>query len=484
MTIRKQTSSTWPWGDDPPANWHRAAYADAATVPFWLDTEERPDPLPPLRADERADLVVVGGGLSGLWAAVLAKQRDPDRDVVLVEGGRIAGAASGRNGGFLSYSLTHGVGNGMSRFPEEMPQLERLGLRNFDAIVGTIREHGIECGLELTGHMDIALEPHEEEWLAEEVEALRQFGHDVELLDGEAMRAEVASPLFRSGLWLRSGSAMVDPARLCWGLQRIALEAGVRIYEGTPVRSLDREPGRVALRCDGGRVEAQRVLLATSAFRGLVPAIRARVVPVYDYVLVTEPLGAEARKALRWERRQGLSDVANQFHYYRLTADDRILWGGYDAVYDFGGRVSPSRYHRRDESFAKLAMHFFRTFPQLEGVRFTHRWGGAIDTCSRFFAFYGTALDGRVAYNVGHTGLGVGASRFGAELALDLLDGRDSEALRLRAFRSKPIPFPPEPLRWAVIQLTRDRLDAADRNQGRRGLWLRTLDRLGLGFDS
>lgn len=139
---------------------------------------------------------------------------------------------------------------------------------------------------------------------------------------------------------------------------------------------------------------------------------------------------------------------------------------------------------QREETFAALAKHFFETFPQLEGVRFSHRWGGAIDTCSRFFAFTGTALGGRVAYTVGHTGLGVGASRFGATLALDLLDGRDTEATRLRAFRSRPLPFPPEPLRWAVIEFTRNRLDAADRRGGKRGLWLRLLDRLGLGFDS
>ena len=137
-----------------------------------------------------------------------------------------------------------------------------------------------------------------------------------------------------------------------------------------------------------------------------------------------------------------------------------------------------------EECFAGLAQRFFTTFPQLQGLRFTHRWGGAIDTCSRFFAFTGTAHDGKVAYTVGHTGLGVCASRFGASVALDLLDGVASEATRLRAIRSRPLPFPPEPLRWAAIELTRNRLDAADRNGGRRGLWLRALDRAGLGFNS
>ena len=141
-------------------------------------------------------------------------------------------------------------------------------------------------------------------------------------------------------------------------------------------------------------MRARRALLATSAFPPLVRAIRRYVVPVYDYVLVTEPLSAAQRDAIGWRGRQGVSDIANQFHYYRQTDDHRILWGGYDAIYDFGGRVAPER-DQRPATFELLAEHFFATFPQLEGLRFTHRWGGAIDTCSRFSALWGRALDGR-----------------------------------------------------------------------------------------
>ena len=196
--------------------------------------------------------------------------------------------------------------------------------------------------------------------------------------------------------------------------------------------------------------------------------MRSRIVPVWDYVLVTEPLTPAQRSALGWQRRQGVSDMANRFHYYRLTADDRILWGGYDAIYHYGNGMGAER-EQRDATFARLAQHFFRTFPQLEDVRFTHRWGGPIDTCSRFFAFYGLSHAGRVAYAAGHTGLGIGASRFGARVALDLLAGRDTEATRSRLVRTRPLPFPPEPLRWAVIQATRRALARADRRQGRRG---------------
>jgi glycine/D-amino acid oxidase-like deaminating enzyme len=175
--------------------------------------------------------------------------------------------------------------------------------------------------------------------------------------------------------------------------------------------------------------------------------------------------------------------MANQFHYYRQTDDGRILWGGYEAVYDFGGRVAPER-DQRPETFELLADHFFTTFPQLEGLGFSHRWGGAIDTCSRFSALWGRALGGRAVYVVGFTGLGVGSSRFGARVGLDLLDGADNERTRLEMVRRRPLPFPPEPARWAAIQMTRRALARADERGGRRGPWLRALDRFGLGFDS
>jgi glycine/D-amino acid oxidase-like deaminating enzyme len=206
------------------------------------------------------------------------------------------------------------------------------------------------------------------------------------------------------------------------------------------------------------------------------------IAPVYDYCLTTEPLTPAQLDSLGWKNRQGLSDISNQFHYYRLTADNRILWGGYDAVYFFGGKMN-TELESRPETWAKLSRHFFETFPQLEGVRFSHAWGGAIDTCSRYSVFWGTAMRDKVAYAIGYTGLGVASTRFGAQVMLDLLDGRSTQATHTKFVRSKPIPFPPEPFRFVGIQATRWALNREDKT-GKRNLWLRTMDRLGLGFDS
>jgi glycine/D-amino acid oxidase-like deaminating enzyme len=484
MTMRsRRQPSTWAWGGPPPSDRDRRAYADAEPRPFWLDSPHAPPPRAPLEGRRDADLAIVGGGLGGLWAAVQAKQIDPGREVVLLEAEAVAHGATGRSGGFFSSSLTHGVANGVSRFAEEMPLLERLGRQNFDRTVVALGQFEIDCDLELGGELTVALEPHEERGLIDDAEQLERLGHDVVLLDRDAVRAELDSPMYRGGLWQRDGAGILDPARLAWGLAHAAVSLGAHVHERSAVLSIRATGGRIELRTPGGSVRARQVVLATGAFRSPLAAVRRRIVPVWDYVLVTEPLDAARLGALGWTRRQGVSDAANRFHYYRLTADNRVLWGGYDAIYHYGNGVGPDR-AQRNATFARLAQHFFRTFPQLEGVRFTHRWGGPIDTCGRFFAFYGLSHGGRVAYAAGHTGLGIGASRFGARVALDLLAGRDTEATRSRLVRTRPVPFPPEPLRWAVIQGTRRALARADRRRGRRGAWLRLLDRLGLGYDS
>ncbi|NBM15313.1 FAD-binding oxidoreductase [Streptomyces sp. GC420] len=461
-----------------------SSLTDAEPVPYWLDDPGRPEALPALAGDEHCDLLVVGGGYSGLWTALLAKERDPGRDVVLVEARETGWAASGRNGGFCAASLTHGLGNGLARWPGELPRLEELGAANLDAIEAAVARHSIDCDFERTGEIDVATEPHQVGELRDLQAQAAALGLDAgEFLDRDAVRAQVDSPTFLGGVWDREGVAMLNPAKLAWGLRRAVASLGVRVYERTPALSLtDAGPGML-VRTPYGRIRARQVALGTNVFPSLVRRVRPFVVPVYDYALTTEPLTDGQLAAVGWKNRQGLGDSANQFHYFRLTADRRILWGGYDAVYPYGGRVRAEHEHR-PETYLRLAEHFFHCFPQLEGVRFSHAWGGAIDTCSRFSAFFGTAHRGRVAYAAGFTGLGVGATRFGADVMLDLLSGEPTERTRLEMVRSKPLPFPPEPVRWAGIGLTKWSLARADAHGGRRNLWLRTMDRLGLGFDS
>lgn len=441
---------------------------------YWI--EEAPgDRYPRLTGDLSCDLAVVGGGYTGLWTALLAKREDPDARVVLVEGRRIGWAASGRNGGFCEASLTHGDENGRSRFPGEFDRLQRLGMANLDEIEATVAELGLDAQFERNGAIDVATEPHQVPWLREAAD-----GDAAVFLDQDAVRARVHSPTYLAGLARRRDSALVHPARLARALARACEDAGVEIFEHSPVEGIG---DGTTLYTPEGVLRSARTALATNVFPSLLKRNRLATVPVYDYVLMTEPLSAEQLASVGWSGREGIGDSANQFHYYRRTAYDRILFGGYDAIYHYGGRVR-AEYEDRPQTFRRLAGHFFTTFPQLEGLRFSHKWAGAIDTCSRFCAFFGTAREGRVAYATGYTGLGVAATHFGAKVMLDLLAGRRTERTELEMVRSRPLPFPPEPAAAIGINLTRWSLDRADHDEGRRNLFLRTLDAVGLGFDS
>jgi len=451
--------------------------------PVWLDSAVAPPARGALRGALHADLAVVGGGFTGLWTAFRALEREPGRTVVVVEGARVASAASGRNGGFVDASLTHGLANGVARFGSEIERLEELGMANLDGIEATVAREGIDCGFERTGSIDVATAPWQAAAIAGSARLARSHGEDVEVLERSALRDRIDSPTYLGGLVHRRSTALVDPARLAWGLAAAVESRGAVLLEQSPVAALETDGRRVRLVGVEGSVTADHVVVATSAFRPLLRRVRRRVIPVYDYVLATEPLEASRRASLRWHGREGLADMGNQFHYYRLTPDDRVLFGGFDAIYYFNGAMGPAR-EVRHATFSRLAAHFIETFPQLDGVRFTHAWGGAIDTCSRFCAFFGTAQRGRVAYAAGFTGLGVGASRFAADVLLDLVAGVPSELTELEMVRTAPLPFPPEPLRSAVVAMTRRSIARADADDGRRDAWLRLLDRFGLGFDS
>ncbi len=495
-------------------------------VSYWL-AGPAPDPLPPLHGETTADIVVVGAGFTGLWTAIRLIETDPSLRVVVLEQAFVGFGASGRNGGFCEASLTHGRANGQRHVPDEVDLLARLGRENLRELVAFTRQHRIECDLEETGSLAVADQPHHVDEFRAWVDEANARGERLVFLDRDEVRAEVHSPLWHAGVLAGpEENVLVDPAKLCRGLRRVALELGVTIHESTrvigvepvagavrvrtaawsaerdepfglarrtglPFEPGDLLPGRRAARPSSrsrpeagtGAVLAGHVVVATSAYSGWLPRLGPLFVPVYDYVLVSEPLTPEQRASIGWAGRQGMSDASNQFHYFRLTADERILWGGYDAIYYAWNGVGP-RYDRRPATFRKLEAHFRTAFPQLAGLAFPYRWGGAIDTTTRFAVIFGQALGGRLTYALGYTGLGVGASRWAAGVVRDFILRPESELLRLGFVRRPPFPFPPEPVRSVAVGLVRRELDRADRNGGRRGLVLRALDGLGIGFDS
>ncbi|MEH6453644.1 MAG: FAD-dependent oxidoreductase [Psychromonas sp.] len=464
---------------------HLEALKDSKYCSVWHDQAIKPDTSTALKGDKICELVIVGGGFTGLWAALQAKERQPDADIILIEKTFIGDGASGRNGGFLSAHLAHGDGNTELQFPDEAEQLHALGQQNLKEFIETLTRYNIDAHYEKVGDTVVATAPSSVDDLREIYEKEKAAGEDVVWFNKEEMQAQVNSPTYLAGLWFRGGyDGIIDPARLCWGLKRVIEELGVRIYEQTALQrfvSLDSQKMKVY--CDGGSITSDKIFMATNAYRSSLAQIRKTIIPIWDYQLATEPLTPEQMALIGWDKfHHALSNHVNMFHYYRLTKDNRITWGGGGAVRYYYNNGTDQNCADIPARFEQLSKEFFETFPQLEGLKFSHRWSGIIATSSRFCVAPGVAYDGRVAWAVGYTGLGVGASRFGARVGIELLGYQPSDILKMQFVNKKVIAWAPEPLRWIGVRLTQRALEKADANGGKRGAWLKMLDMMNLGF--
>jgi glycine/D-amino acid oxidase-like deaminating enzyme len=450
---------------------------------YWLARRE-PHETVMLDGAQRTDVVVVGAGLTGIWTALFLKELEPATDVTVVEQGVAAYGASGRNAGMLSETVDHSHGLAIQHFGlDEARRMAVLGEQNVAEMVAFLSDRKIACDFEPTGRLMVALTPAQQEEARRTVATARSLGLTTfRELDRDAVHGEVHSPLYLGGVWV-TGGGILDPVKLVDGLRREAERQGVRVYERSPVRRLEEVSAGVRVRTPHGSIKARRAVLATSAYtHHLVPGVARRFIPLYDYVLVSDPLTPGQRDEIGWRHRQGVSDGRTFFNYYRLTADDRILWGTSEAAYYRGNRVDPSCDHS-PEHYAALRASFRRHFPALSGLEFPYAWGGAICSTTRLTPFFGRALEGRVVYGLGYTGHGLGTTRIAGRILAHLALDRPGELLDLALVTRKPFPYPPEPLRsWAVGMVTRG-LRQVD--QGKRpSLLLLGLDRLGIGFSS
>lgn len=454
--------------------------ANASAKPFWSTTVEDADALA-LSQDIACDLAIVGGGFTGLWSALKARERRPNAHIIVLEADRCGNAASGRNGGFCAPSISHGVSNALARWPKEAETLIRLGRENLDELERDLGAYNIDAAFERSGKLNIAATPWQADGLLSLARNYDRFGIEYELLEGRALREKFDSPVYSVGLF-EPNYALVNPAKLVAGLRQTCLNNGIKIYESTPVSAIKNRATALALQTPNGIVSAQKAILATNAAQPLLRRLRSTIIPIFDYSLVTVPLNKAQLESIGWTGNYGVADSGNQFHYLRKTADNRILWAGYDAIYHYGNNRESSLLQRA-ETFEKLAQQFADSFPTLKEVTFDFAWGGIIDTSARTTFFSGLAYGGRLSYALGFTGQGVSASRFAALTMLDLLDGKKTERTSLSMHRRQPVPFPPEPFRNLSVRLAQKQLAHEDKT-GQRGLFLRTLDRFGIGFDS
>ena len=444
---------------------------------YWLADIGKPAPESALQEDISCDLLIVGAGFCGLWAALQAKENDPSRDVVVIEASEVAAGAAGRPAAILSTSVMHGIDNTVRMFPDEVATLEQLGMENMDGFEDAISRHEIDCDLEWGGELTVAVGETEMPHLKHEYDLFQQYGHEARLLDREALRQEIKSPLFDGGFLLTKRSGTVHPAKLAWGLKSAILKLGVRFYENTPLEATKQARVGVTVSTAAGAISAKKVLLCTNAFAAGHKRIRRRVVAIRDRIVVTEPLSDEQLARVGWQRRCGIYDTRTQLNYMRLTADNRILFGGRLGYY-FGNETDPDA-DRQGKPFVPLVENFFRTFPQLEDVKIDYAWSGPIGLTTRMAVHYQSYHNGDMVFAGGYSGFGVSATRFGARVGLDILDGKDTPERKLSFAKTLPGYIPGEPFRWLGFKITMYALDTMDAKGGWRVWWVKLVERLG-----
>jgi glycine/D-amino acid oxidase-like deaminating enzyme len=453
------------------------ALQDITFFPFWLDNPDAPTVEPELIGQTEADLLIIGGGFTGLWAAIQAKEQNPDRDVILIESGKIAYGASGRPGAIVSTSIMHGLSNAARIFPNDLQDLERLGLENMTGFKRSLDLYNIDADDEWGGELTVAVGKHHVTDLDEEFRLHQTHGHDVVLLDRDQVQAEINSPLYEAGVWSKNLSGTVHPAKLAWGLKKAAKSLGVRIHEMSPMESMQQTGPGMTVRTHSGQVKCEKVLLATNAFCAGHKHIKKRVACVRDRLLMTEPLSDNQLGRIGWKNRQGVYDNRTQMNYSRLTKDNRILFGG-RLAYAYNGETDP-KMDRTVEPYKRLATAFSQAFPQLDDISFTHAWSGPIALTTRMAVHFQHYYDDKVVWAGGYSGFGVSASRFGARVGLGLLKDPKSKEWQYEFAQTMPNKIPPEPFRWLGAAVTLYASDTADEKGGWRPYWLRLIDKIG-----
>jgi glycine/D-amino acid oxidase-like deaminating enzyme len=454
-----------------------SALRDTKFTPFWLDHPKRPSIDDNLTSNIIVDLLIVGSGFTGLWAAVQAKEQNPDREVVVIEAATVAVGASGRPGAVLSNSLMHGMEHSNRLFEDELKELDRLGKENIDQFREAIEKYNIDCDVEWTGELIVAVGKGGVSDIEHEHTLYVKYDHDAHLLSKSEVRREINSPLFDGGMWSKKRAGTVHPAKLAWGLKRAAKELGVIFYENTPMLKSKKTGDAVWILTPEGSVTANKVIMATNAFTKQKKKVGGRVAAIRDRIVMTEPLTPRQFELLGWKNRQGVSDTRTQLNYMRLTKDNRVLFGG-RVGYFFNNNTDPA-YDKTPEPFVQLVSKLYKTFPALEGIKISHAWSGPIAFTTRMTMHFQHFHRSKMVYAGGYSGFGVAASRFAARIALAIVDDVDIPERKLSFARTLPGWLPPEPFRWIGVRITFYALDTYEAKGSWRKLWLKLVNKLG-----
>ncbi len=437
-----------------PSLWHETAGSD------WR-------PRPRLPGDREFDVAVVGAGFTGLWTAYYLAEAAPDLRIAVLEAETAGYGASGRNGGWCSALFPVAPAKLAAAAGRDAALAQHRAMQaSIDEVARAASAEGIDAHLAKGGTITLARNQAQWDRARHEVAQARAWGYDesdVRVLDPGAALAILNASRTRGGTYTPDCAAL-HPTRLVRGLADAVERRGVRIFERTPVTSI--EPG--VARTSGAAVRADHVVRATEGYTPALPGHARSVVPVYSLVIATEPLACDVWAEIGLARRETFSDHRHLIVYGQRTADDRLVFGGRGAPYHFGSRLHPA-YDRDNRVFARLYATLVDLFPTLRGTAVTHAWGGPLaitrDWCPSVGLDRGTGL----AWAGGYVGDGVSTSNLAGRTLRDLILQRDTDLTRLPWVGHRSPNWEPEPLRWLGINAGLLAMELADSEESATG---------------
>ncbi|MBI5548214.1 MAG: FAD-dependent oxidoreductase [Deltaproteobacteria bacterium] len=427
---------------------------------YWQERQETSSSpshaLRPLEGALTVDYAVVGAGFSGLATAYFLKRAEPAARVVVLDAGRVgASGASGRSAGLVTTGFGLSLSSTVKAFGgDRARQAHEYLEQGVELVERLVKQNRIDCGYERNGLLRVATTPSWARRVREEVVLARALGlHGIDWLDASAVREQVESPLFLGAAW-NARAALVDPARLAWGLRDVLERAGVQLHEGTPALRIERRLGRLFVRTPRGSILAEKLAIATNAYSDPFPALRRKQVALAAHAVVSEPLRAEQLKAIGWRGRQAIADARNLARFYRLTPDGRLLIGG-RGVGLSSGRLS-SRIFARLEDDARVL------FPSLQRLRFPYRWSGLVSMPMQLIPALGHLGSERIVYSLGCMGQGIALAHMNGWTLADLLRGEKTERTSAFFVNRRVVPWPQGPLRLVLALAMRTLLRAED----------------------
>ncbi len=456
-------------------------FADYRARSFWLEQATAGYlESPALEGVVRADILVVGGGLTGISAAYHLKLAEPSLRVVLLESEVTGYGASGRNVGVIAPLVSPSLSLAVARFGmQRAREARRYAEHACVYLVETIEQRRLDCDYEARDYLRVACTPAQLKRVQQELALANRLGTEgIEWLDASAVREQVDSPTYLGAL-RESRAGLVNPARLVRELRRIAVANGVEIYEHSPAINLEFDPADsirvVRAQTPRGAVEADRCVLATNAYSAQFPALRARQCPLHTYAVLTEPLTPAQLGSLGWQERQAISDSRMLPHHYRLTADHRLLAAGGSVRY-FAGNQTAVNHDTR--AFEDLAIFIDQTFPSLRGIAISQRWSWVTSATADLAPALGVlGNDQRVVYSLGNLEHNAALSHLNGRALSDLLLERETDLTDVFFVKRATIPLPPEPARSPLVNSVLSLLRARDALDERQGLGNRTIRR-------